>query len=274
MSPEPEDEQADLPPNKSPVQENEQAGFPILDLPAELRIHIYRMALVRNVPLDLSLPCAKHDSNGNNESGETTLSLKRGPQCSAEGGGWLYTPSSAEDYDPITPALLLTCQQIYREARQVLYSDNRFIMNVVDGVQTLSHLHQRSRSLIRDVTLEIPTHHDILDGFADLVRLGLRYCWGLKRFTIVVPHYLPDDQYLVGATSVYANAFHILRWLPKTCEVRLRGNVSERIRRVVDEEGRYQHRLDEVCWDCSVDPDGSFSWFILTAKGKAFYQTF
>ena len=45
---------------------------------------------------------------------------------------------------------------------------------------------------------------------------------------------------------MYANAFHILRWLPRGCTVVLEGCVSESVMRVVREEGRLQGVLDEV----------------------------
>jgi len=78
------------------------------------------------------------------------------------------------------------------------------------------------------------------------VRLGLRYCWGLKTFKIILKASLPDDGRVNGATSVYANAFHILRWLPRGCKVELEGCVSETVKKVVAEEGRLMDVLDEV----------------------------
>ncbi len=51
---------------------------------------------------------------------------------------------------------------------------------------------------------------------------------------------------MTHATNVHANAFHILRWLPKGCKVLLEGNVSDVVRDVVREEGRLQSVLDEV----------------------------
>lgn len=101
--------------------------------------------------------------------------------------------------------------------------------------------------MIKDVTLTIPSHHDILDGFADIVRLGLRYCWGLKRFTIVLPGHFPEGG-VVGNEGVYANAFRILRWLPRGCGVVLEGGGNEGIVRVVEDEGRLRGGLDEVCF--------------------------
>jgi hypothetical protein len=49
-----------------------------------------------------------------------------------------------------------------------------------------------------------------------------------------------------GNTTVYANAFDILRWLPRQCEVMLEGNVCEEIRRVVEKNSNLAKSLDEV----------------------------
>ncbi|KAF2243591.1 hypothetical protein BU26DRAFT_464921 [Trematosphaeria pertusa] len=210
----------------------EQKAFPFLKLPAELRVHIYRMALERDEPLVLHLE--RSDEKSDNDCGE--CSTRRHALGESDG---------STNRDPINAALLRTCSLVYKEARQVLYADNQFMLSLDSGIHTLGALHQRSRSLIKFVSLTIPSHHDILDGFADLVRLGLRYCWGLKKFTIILDAMFPDDRMISGTTSVYANAFHILRWLPRGCKVVLEGNVSEIVRRVVVEEGRLQEELDE-----------------------------
>lgn len=158
----------------------------------------------------------------------------------------LPTGAHGINTDPLVPALLRVSQLIYRESRPVLYSDNELVLHLPSALCTLSQLHQRSRSLIKHVRLAIPTHHDILEGFADLVRLGLRYCWGLKTFTISLPDMFPEERHVPSTTNVYANAFHILRWLPKHTVVRLEGNVNEDIRKVVEENGRLSGLLSEV----------------------------
>jgi epsin len=242
--------------------------FPFMKLPAELRIHIYYMALVREeslllhaerapeIPADDDLTAGpptsrcwpgmdeyrrgNNGANGNHRSNLFTVT--RGTR------GHSSAPERVPLKDPIVPEILRLNRLIYKEARQVLYSDNVFTLSLSSGIHTLSTLHQRSRSLIKHVVLTIPSHHDILDGFADLVRLGLRYCWGLKTFKIILQASLPDDGRVTGATSVYANAFHILRWLPRGCNVGLEGNVSDTVRKVVAEEGRLQSVLDEVSY--------------------------
>jgi epsin len=223
--------------------------FPFMNLPAELRLHIYHMALVRSHPIVLHVPRALEktedapnapleDVYQTPESAERTRTERPAPRTAID------PPLS----DPVVPVILRLNQQIYKEARQLLYSENVFTLNLSSGIHTLSTLHQRSRSLIKHVVLTIPSHHDILDGFADLVRLGLRYCWGLKSFKIILQASLPDDGRVGGATSVYANAFHILRWLPRGCSVALEGCVSETVRKVVVEEGRLMNVLDEVSY--------------------------
>lgn len=205
--------------------------FPFMSLPAELRLHIYTMALVRVSPIPLHISRAPEKP-----SAERTTPARA------------VDASPAVPTDAIVPVILRLNQQIYKEARQLLYAENTFRLSLLSGIHTLSTLHQRSRSMIKHVVLSIPSHHDILDGFADLVRLGLRYCWGLKSFRIVLLASLPDDGRIGGATSVYANAFHILRWLPRGCSVVLEGCVSETVRKVVSEEGRLMSVLDEVSY--------------------------
>ncbi|KAJ4991970.1 hypothetical protein SVAN01_02565 [Stagonosporopsis vannaccii] len=224
--------------------------FPFMQLPAELRIHIYYMALHRDTPLFLHAPRPLEDDL---EDGSTSLDNNSCPLTSpSETSSPVRrrrNPSPAPDVapplDPIVPTILRLNQQIYKEARSVLYSANTFYLSLASGTYTLSTLHQRSRSLIKHVVLTIPSHHDILDGFADLVRLGLRYCWGLSTFKIILQARLPDDGRMTHATNVHANAFHILRWLPRGCKVLLEGNVSDIVMDVVREEGRLQSVLDE-----------------------------
>ncbi|KAF2020701.1 hypothetical protein BU24DRAFT_416395 [Aaosphaeria arxii CBS 175.79] len=230
---------------------DESEVFRFMDLPAELRVHIYRMALQRAEPLYIHLPQKQTITDDE----ERYCAPVRRP---ARAGPCRHRPSRVrlERHDPhaepirrpkdsINPALLRTCSLVYKEARQVLYSDNEFVLNLDTGIHSLESLRQRNRSLIKSVALTIPSHHDILDGFADVVRLGLRYCWGLKSLTITLPRSFPDDRHLAGTTNVYANAFHILRWLPKGCRVKMDGIVSESIMRVVADEGRLMDVLDD-----------------------------
>ncbi|KAI8935390.1 hypothetical protein NX059_007972 [Plenodomus lindquistii] len=242
-----EDALPDMAPDDNPAN-----AFPFMKLPAELRINIYNKALVRDEPLLLHAQRAPDKADQDSTLTNSGSAPWPRPQTPSHARPTPRAPSAAPErnslHDPVSPQLLRVNTVIYKEARQVFYSDNVFTLSLLSGIHTLSSLHQRSRSLIKHVTLTIPSHHDILDGFADLVRLGLRYCWGLKSFKIVLQASLPDDGRVSGAASVYANAFHILRWLPRGCSVVLEGNVSESVRKVVEEEGRLQGVLDETSY--------------------------
>ena len=260
--------------NSAPHTDVASQIFPFMKLPAELRLHVYHMALTRNEPLLLHVNRVPDKSDKNSDTTTNTdvvldgrqrdnpslafsapPSDRRGrnPRQSAEHA----LPERAPLRDPIVPTILRLNKLIHKEARQVLYRDNVFTLGLISGVYTLGTLHQPTRSLIQHIVITVPSHHDILDGFADLVRLGLRYCWGLKVLKIILKADLPgtgrEDGRLSGPMNVYANAFHILRWLPKGCSVVLEGNVSDVVRKVVAEEGRLQTVLDDVSdatWSC------------------------
>lgn len=279
--------QTESPKAADTVSPRDKDIFPFLELPAEIRLHVYYMALVRPEPILLHVQRAPgkveeepdEPSSTANEQRDLTEEDSSTPdhltsRARTLRDNFLAHPSNSQllsrrtlrnsspdpcptvvaassgpsRNDPILPVLLRLNSQINKEARQLLYSENVFTLSLSSGIHTLSTLHQRSRSLIKHMVLTIPSHHDILDGFADLVRLGLRYCWGLKSFRIILEAALPDtsNTAAVGtATSVYANAFHILRWLPRGCSVVLEGEVSDQVRRVVSEEGRLMNVLDE-----------------------------
>ncbi|KAL1651946.1 hypothetical protein SLS58_000069 [Diplodia intermedia] len=246
--------------------------FPFMELPSELRLEIYRMALSRPKPILLHMPRpsekeqnqgdyqweteetesvlaedrASRNNDANDDEGLLAQPRRGAPDRRSESRRQLPTGDNGINTDPLVPALLRVSQLIYRESRPVLYSDNELVLHLPSALCTLSQLHQRSRSLIKHVRLAIPTHHDILEGFADLVRLGLRYCWGLKTFTISLPDMFPEERHVPSSTTnVYANAFHILRWLPKNTLVQLEGNVHEEIRKVVEENGQLSKKLNE-----------------------------
>lgn len=238
-----------------------QGTFPFMQLPAELRIHIYHAALARPTPLYLHiLRCDKWASKPKCHSktpldpAAASAAFRRSVNHHRALDTQDAISQARAGTDEVIPALLRVSKQVYKEAMPILYANNEFNLSLASGVNTLSTLHQRSRSLIKHAIIRIPSHHDLLDGFADLVRLGLRYCWGLKTLKIILESPLPADDSRSGATvSVYANAFHILRWLPRGCSVVLEGGVGERIMRVVQEEGRLMNELDEVscfffCW--------------------------
>jgi hypothetical protein len=246
--------------------------FPFMSLPTEIRLQIYRLALARNTPVLLHI--AKPKVNKKEETPEEELMyLTRGAAQRARGLRVLSHVDSRDlrdtqtdldrppHEDSLITALLLVSKQVHSEARPVLYSENNFVLQLDSAVYTPTKLRQQSRSLIKHVSLTVPSHHHVLEGFADLVRLGLRYCWGLQTFTIALPSFLPRDREVgSNGTNVYANAFHILRWLPQTTKVILDGGATEEIRRVVEENSRMAKDLDNVrysfLWNsgpCGVD---------------------
>ncbi|KAK4542962.1 hypothetical protein LTR36_005960 [Oleoguttula mirabilis] len=152
-----------------------------------------------------------------------------------------------QDEDPLLVNLLRTSKTVYQEARSILYSENLFTLDLDTALITLSALHQRSRRQIKHCELEIPSYNEILERFQECVRLSLRYCWGLKKFVINMPFTLPgaDGSGTTGNTTVYANGFDILRWLPRQCQVELRGNVCQEIEAVVSKNANLAKTLDE-----------------------------
>lgn len=155
-----------------------------------------------------------------------------------------------QDVDPLLVNLLRSSKTVYQEARSILYSENLFTLNIETALTTLAALHQRSRRQIKHVELEIPCYNEILERFQETVRLSLRYCWGLQTFVIHMPFTLPggDTSASTGNTTVYANGFDILRWLPRQCEVVLRGNVCDEIKAVVSKNANLAKTLDELAY--------------------------
>ncbi|KAK7518872.1 hypothetical protein IWZ03DRAFT_309874 [Phyllosticta citriasiana] len=217
--------------------------FPFMELPSELRLEIYRMALCRPEPVLLHMPRSVTQEDPSSE--------KEDSSDSAVETGWSResTGQCRINCEPLIPALLRVSKLVHREAKPVLYSENELTLWLPTALCTLMHLHQRSRSLIKHIRLRLPTYHDILDGFSELVRLGLRYCWGLKTLTISLPDFPYDrNAYGPNTPNVYVNAFHILRWLPKHTTVRLDANSHEDIRRVVEENCRLAGMMSEVSY--------------------------
>ncbi|KAE9994000.1 hypothetical protein EG327_002041 [Venturia inaequalis] len=244
--------------------------FPLMSLPTELRLQIYRLCLARDTPVQLHIAKPKitkpegtfeEQREGNQRHGEIH-GCTRGTTVRLRGARVPSQIDHSRDYnnyntdticrgpaheDTLIPNILLVSKQVHSEARPVLYSENDFILQLDSAVYTLTKLRQQSRSLIKHVSLTVPSHHHVLEGFADLVRLGLRYCWGLQTFTIALPTFLPrDTQAGTNGTNVYANAFHILRWLPQNTEVVLDGGATTDIRLVVEENRRMARDLDNV----------------------------
>lgn len=163
-----------------------------------------------------------------------------------------------QDADPLLVAILRVNRTVYHEARSILYSENHFTLDLDTAMPTISALHQRSRTQIKHVELEIPCYNEILERFQDTIRLSLRYCWSLQRLVIRIPFTFPraEESATPANWTVYANGFDILRWLPRKCEVVVEGNVCEEIERVVSRNKRLAEMLDEVCYHSRQKPAG------------------
>lgn len=163
----------------------------------------------------------------------------------------------------LVPNLLCLNKQINREARAVLYSENVIALDLQTSIYSINSLRQPTRSLLKHIRITIASYHDILDGFSDLVRLALRYCWGLQTLTICLsggwqPVTLHDTLNNTCATKLYANAFHILRWLPKNASITLEGQPGPEMRRVVEQCGQVAQELDEVRPIAAPSPAGQY----------------
>jgi hypothetical protein len=232
--------------------------FPFFHLPSEIRLIIYRMAFCRDEPIlfrtHRKVPELDHDNFSSDDglshdlfASRTGLGRHRRQGRSGRKKLRVSPPDARPCEDPLTPQLLLVCKKMYQEARSVLYSENTFVLELDSAARTLTSLSQPSRSSIKHINLSVPTHHDIIEGFADLVRLHLRYCWGLKKLTLTLPHFFPQDRYAASSgTNVYANSFHILRWLPQGTEVVLDGGATDEIRSVIAENTKIGRSLDKV----------------------------
>ncbi len=164
----------------------------------------------------------------------------------------------SQDEDPLLVNLLRCSKTVYQEARSILYAENLFALDLDTALTTLAALHQRSRRQIKHVEVEIPCYNEILERFQETVRLSLRYCWGLKKLVIHMPFTLPgaDGSGTTGNTTVYANGFDILRWLPRPCEVVLSGQICKEIEQVVSKNANLARTLDEV----SLSQHRKWSW--------------
>lgn len=144
--------------------------------------------------------------------------------------------------DPLLVNLLVTCKLLYREARPILYGENRFDIRLDTARHTLAALHQRSRGIIHSLRITLPPGNEALERFAELVRLNLRYCWRLRTFTIN----MTTSYEYASHINIYANAFDNLRWLPKGSMIVLEGKVDPEIEKVIQLKATLAKSLDEV----------------------------
>lgn len=151
--------------------------------------------------------------------------------------------------DPLIVNVLRANKAVYKEARGLLYSENKFNLSIDTAVSSLAALHQRSRRLIRHVELEIPSYTEIQDKFSEVVRLSLRYCSGLRTLVIHTPFCLPGGDGTTtpnSNTQIWAQGFDILRWLPQQCDVVLMGQKNVEIEQVVNKHLHLAKTLSPV----------------------------
>ncbi|KAF2206892.1 hypothetical protein CERZMDRAFT_10369, partial [Cercospora zeae-maydis SCOH1-5] len=222
-----------------PITDKDVKPFPVMDLPTEIRLEIWRACLTR--PYNILLSKRELPPTGKEENGFGVKEKTRRWNPQPE-------PERSQNQDPLITNVLRASKEIYKEARSVLYSENHFVLDLNTAMQTLGHLHQRSRRQIKHVELEIPTYNEILERFQETVRLSLRYCSGLKKFIIHMPFTLPgaDGSGTTGNTTVYANGFDILRWLPQECDIVMKGNICAEIDTVVNKHLLLAKTLDKV----------------------------
>lgn len=176
--------------------------------------------------------------------------------------------------DPLLTNILHVSKEVYKEARSVLYSENYFTLDLSTAQSTLACLHQRSRRQIKHIALEIPSYNDILERFQETVRLSLRYCTGLKECRIGMPFTLPgaEGSGTSGNTTVYANGFDILRWLPQECNIVLKGTTCVEIEQVVNKHRHLANTLDKVSCCCRASDTRSAGFGIGPAYSHLFHD--
>ncbi len=211
--------------------------------------------VIRAMIIGRAVPSVPAGSSNQATTSSCTLALnsaRAGPSTATKSGPTRPVKNYASPDDPLVINLLRCSQEIYKEARDVMYSENVFELSVADGTYSMSALHQRSRRVIKHIHLKIPTYTEILERFSEIVRLSLRYCYGLQQFVIHTPFKLPGDGH--GSmnnsnTTVYANGFDILRWLPQTCKVVMTGTANSEIDAVVEKHANLAKVQNKVSYD-------------------------
>nr|POE47076.1 hypothetical protein CFP56_00408 [Quercus suber] len=185
--------------------------FPLMTLPAELRNAIYRACLTCSDSLLLS----ERDLS----AAQVHRTSKHRPHRQA----------------PLASNIILACQQVRDEASALLYSENSFLLDLDTASRFFQGLPQRTRSKFQRIEIELTRYDDVNGRFQDICRLALRYCFKLKTLVIRMPLERPlfGDDTNADGSSKFAQAFDVLHWLPKRCEVVLEGDVSTEIEAVV-----------------------------------------
>ncbi|KAK5017731.1 hypothetical protein LTR16_002258 [Cryomyces antarcticus] len=207
--------------------------FPFMDLPLELRLRIYNLALVRSQPILL------HKTPRDHRQYYSLADPKRPREKHA-------TPCAD---DPLLPGILRLNKQIRAEASPLLYAQNTFDVHMDIALGWLSTLHQRERRLIQRVVLIVEDEYNLEQWGDNLMRLGLRYCRGLKTITIKLSFTFGHSSYSQPTEPKnsynWESFFGHLKWLPKACVPVVVGNVNEKIRKTMEVNALLAAALDE-----------------------------
>ncbi|TKA66456.1 hypothetical protein B0A49_09358 [Cryomyces minteri] len=110
-------------------------------------------------------------------------------------------------------------------------------------------LHQRERRLIQRVVLTVEYEYNLERWGSNLMRLGLRYCRGLKTITIKLSFTFGDRSYSqptdYNRSYNWESFFGHLKWLPKVCVPVVMGNVNEKIKETMELNALLAAALDE-----------------------------
>ncbi|TKA55849.1 hypothetical protein B0A49_11719 [Cryomyces minteri] len=122
-----------------------ERSFPFMDLPLELRLRIYNLALVRSQPVLL------HKTPRDHRQYCSLADPKRPREKHA-------TPCAD---DPLLPVILRLNKQICAEASPLLYAQNTFDVHMDIALGWLLTLHQRERRLIQRVVLNVEYEYNL-----------------------------------------------------------------------------------------------------------------
>lgn len=237
--------------------------FRFLDLPTELRINVYQKGLLRQQPINLAsklLPVFEKIDIAPRHIGSAMMltPTRRGrydvavPEIDPRGGHDTNKEKNRRMWrtrkEPLPVKIFLVSKQIYQEALPVLYRENAFNLDLEFSLLTLTSLRQRTRSLIKHAIL---TMHDpsrqYHTGFNHFFVNGLRYCFGLQKLDIL----LADN--IMPMLCLYDLKAHVLRWLPKSCVVEVKGDhMEDEVLEIVDEHNMLAKTLDLVSCSTSI----------------------
>jgi hypothetical protein len=144
--------------------------FPLLKLPAELRICVYEFALTRSDPILL---------------GPARKNYLIDPDTSAPPHDTRNdTSSSSSNSNPLNTALLRVNHQIYYEARTVLYGRNIFQINAENGMETIKSLLPHKRLVLQILVTSQCLSSRIIPEFLFLAKWHIRYFRNLHRLVL------------------------------------------------------------------------------------------